>query len=265
MGNEKYSPQFLDNDAINIRAELEKYLIHWKWFFLSVLIALLGAFFYLRYSTPKYNASATILIKNDKKGGISDELAAFEDLGIVGGSSKNIDNEIEIIKSRKLITHVINKLNLNIKYITEGRVKDSEIYLNKPFSFIRLDSINEINKLNTFFSIQILSNVKFNLLDFNGNTISQNQFNQVINDPNLGKFKISKSDHFSNKFLGQSVKIIIQSLNRTIDSYKRAINISPINKKSSVLKITLQSSIKEKAEDIINELITQYNLDAIKG
>ena len=66
MSNEKYTPQFQDNETINIRAELEKYLIHWKWFALGVIIALLGAYLYLRYSTPRYNASATILIKNDK-------------------------------------------------------------------------------------------------------------------------------------------------------------------------------------------------------
>ena len=45
------------------------------------------------------NDSVLKIIKNDKKGGLSDELAAFGDLGIVGGSSKNIDNEIEILTS----------------------------------------------------------------------------------------------------------------------------------------------------------------------
>ncbi|MGB0892411.1 MAG: Wzz/FepE/Etk N-terminal domain-containing protein, partial [Flavobacteriaceae bacterium] len=99
MNNKQYSPLLQDNDSANLRAELEKYLINWKWFVLGIFISLLGAFLYLRYSTPLYSASATILIKNDKKGGLSDELAAFGDLGIVGGSSKNIDNEIEILKS----------------------------------------------------------------------------------------------------------------------------------------------------------------------
>ncbi len=95
MDNQKiYSQQIEDNDAINIRAELEKYIIHWKWFLMGVIIALVGAFLYLRYSTPKYTASTTILIKDDKKSGISAELEAFKDLGIIGGSSNNIDNEI---------------------------------------------------------------------------------------------------------------------------------------------------------------------------
>ena len=72
-------------DTINIRQELEKYLFHWKWFFLCMILSLAGAYFYLRYATPLYSASTTIMIKDNQKSGISKELAAFEDLGIVGG------------------------------------------------------------------------------------------------------------------------------------------------------------------------------------
>ena len=88
-----------NTDTINIREELEKYLIHWKWFVVGALLSFLMAFIYLRYSTSQYNAAATILIKDNNKSGISAELAAFEDLGIIGGgSTNNTDNEIEILK-----------------------------------------------------------------------------------------------------------------------------------------------------------------------
>ena len=51
-----------ENDSLNIRAELEKYLIHWKWFVLGMFLALTGAYVYLRYTVPTYGASATIMI-----------------------------------------------------------------------------------------------------------------------------------------------------------------------------------------------------------
>ena len=260
MSNQKYSSQIQDNDTINIRAELEKYLVHWKWFLLCIIIALTGAYTFLRYNTPKYSASTTILIKNDKKGGISEELAAFEDLGIVGGSSKNIDNEIEIIKSRKLISDVINKLNLNIKYTSEGRVKTSELYNNKPLIF-SIDG--SLAKLDTTFNINILSDTKFKLLDASGNLVSENYFERDIVSVDLGKFKILKTSTFNDKTIGKDIKISIYNTNRIIDLYKKNISVGPISKKSSVLKLSLVSNIREKAEDILNELITQYNLDAI--
>ena len=73
------------SDTVHIKQELEKYWWHWRWFFAAVFIALLGAFFFLRYSTPHYSATTSILIKDNQKSGISKELEAFKDMGIVGG------------------------------------------------------------------------------------------------------------------------------------------------------------------------------------
>lgn len=53
---------------LNIREQLEKYIIHWKWFVLTAIIALAIAFLYLRYSTPQYRAAISIVLKDDKKG-----------------------------------------------------------------------------------------------------------------------------------------------------------------------------------------------------
>ena len=92
MSNQKISAEE-ENATFNIIQEIEKYLRNWKWFFLSVSIATILAFIYLRYATPSYSASASIMIKDNQKSGISQELSAIADLGIVGmGSVNNTDN-----------------------------------------------------------------------------------------------------------------------------------------------------------------------------
>ncbi len=262
MNNNQYSPKLDDNNAINIRAELEKYLIHWKWFILGVVVSLTLAFLNLRYSTPKYSATTTILIKNEQKGGLSGELAAFQDLGIVGSSGKNIGNEIQIIKSRKLIFAVIEKLKLNIKYMIEGRVKESEIYRKKPIAFVLNDNSSP-KKLNAFFNVQILSNEKFRLLDAKGNTLSDNLFNEPVSHANLASFKIIKTTSFNNKSINTNIKILISPIKNVVNSYQGRIIVEPISRGSSVLKLSLQSTFKEKSQDILDELVTQYNKDAI--
>ena len=80
MNNNTNTHQIENHDTINVRAELEKYLIHWKWFLTGILISVILAFLYLRYSTPKYTATTTIMIKDNKKSGISAELEAFKRL-----------------------------------------------------------------------------------------------------------------------------------------------------------------------------------------
>ena len=125
------------NDSLDIREEIGKYLRHWKLFLLSAIFFLVAAYFKLRYSTPLYSVSSSILIKDNKNAGISTELAAFEDLGIVGGSSaNNPDNEIEILKSRNILGKVIDSLQLNVSYFSEGRVSTSEMY--KELSLIHI-------------------------------------------------------------------------------------------------------------------------------
>jgi len=88
------------SEEINIQEIFFKYLSYWKWFIVSLIVCLAIAFIYLRYSTPVYNVSAAVIIKDDKKGGNgTSELAVFEGMGLMGGSN-NIDNEIEILKSK---------------------------------------------------------------------------------------------------------------------------------------------------------------------
>ena len=57
-----FSDEHFD-ESIGFREMIEKYLIHWKWFFLSVIIFGVLTFFKLRYEVPQYNVNATILIK----------------------------------------------------------------------------------------------------------------------------------------------------------------------------------------------------------
>jgi uncharacterized protein involved in exopolysaccharide biosynthesis len=99
------------------------------------------ALLYLRYSVPVYTASATILVKDEKKGGLQSELAAFSDLGIMTGVKNNVDNEVEVIKSRTIVRKAIKKLGFTTIYISEGRVKTIEEYTEKPivFSFYNIN------------------------------------------------------------------------------------------------------------------------------
>ena len=112
----------------NLREELDKYIFYWRWFIFSVIVALIVGFIYLRYATPIYSASATILVKDDKKGGLSSEFAGLSEIGLLGNSKSNVDNEIEILKSRTLIEKTIEELRLNYIYIKQGRLKSGEIY-----------------------------------------------------------------------------------------------------------------------------------------
>ena len=95
-GKEKMRAQ--SEEQINIQEILFRYLIHWPWFVVSVIICIACAWGYLRLATPVYNISATVLIKDDKKGGGASMSSELEKMGLNGfvSSSSNIENEIRV-------------------------------------------------------------------------------------------------------------------------------------------------------------------------
>ena len=89
---QKYSQNF-DEDldqSLNIREQLDKYLIKWHWFAIGIVFSLALAFLYIRYSVPQYSATASILVKDERKGGLASELSAFQDLGMLKNVKSNV-------------------------------------------------------------------------------------------------------------------------------------------------------------------------------
>ncbi|TXD48915.1 GumC family protein [Polaribacter sp. IC073] len=247
-----------ENDTLNIREELEKYLFHWKWFLVGGVLALLVAYIYLRYTPAQYTASTTILIKDNQKSGISKELEAFKDMGIVGGgSSNNTDNEIEIIKSRKIIGQVVDSLNLDINYFVEGRVIKSEIYTNKPIRFQFLSKESKFLARDTVFIVSQKNAQQYSFKNVADEIIATHNFGDIVK-ANIGTFTIEKLKDFE-----QDLFIVLTKKGAVIDFYKKNVNVSTISKNSSVLLLTINDRVQEKAADFLDELVRQYNIDAI--
>jgi capsular exopolysaccharide synthesis family protein len=248
-----------DGDNLSIRDEVEKYLRYWKWFLLSLILFSGLAYIYLRYSTPEYVATASILIKDNKKTGLSAELETFKDLGIVGGNSlNNTDNEVEILRSRKVVGAVVDSLRLNINYFISGRVVQSEVYgKSAPIKLELLKKNESLREKDTLLNIQIEED-QFSFLDEEGSKISTYNFGEQISN-SLGEFVIHKNTEKKSEF----VMVKVMPKYKAIDQYRNRIEISTVNKNSSVLVLSLQDPVGQKAKDILDELVKQYNLDAI--
>ncbi|MFM7728167.1 MAG: Wzz/FepE/Etk N-terminal domain-containing protein, partial [Flavobacteriales bacterium] len=98
------TPELRPDNSPSFGEVVLKYLSYWRWFLISLTLCLALAFVYVRYNAPMYEATATVLIKDDKNGksSLRDELSAFEDLGILS-TNQDLDNEIEILHSRSLM------------------------------------------------------------------------------------------------------------------------------------------------------------------
>ena len=82
--NQNGKERQMAEEQVDFRTLLFKYVIHWPWFVGTVLLCLVGAWLYLHWATPIYNISATVLIKDEKKGGGSGVSSELEDMGLSG-------------------------------------------------------------------------------------------------------------------------------------------------------------------------------------
>ena len=270
MEFDQFSNESFD-DSQSFKHVLEKYLIHLKWFILSVLIFGIAAFLYLRKVTPEYNVAASLLIKEKEEGSSFADLSSFESLGLFGSGDNSLENEVQILKSRRLMNKVVDELKLNILYFIEDSPYDKEQYPNFPI-IVNFDSeSNDIDNIATNFKILIKSNRTYEFIGFDDISLGAKSFGKDFqadlgNEDFSNKMTISidRLDSFNNDLIGETIIVKIFPVNKVVDYYLENVDIEPINEKlSKVLTITLDATVKEKGIAIINNLIAQYNADGI--
>lgn len=247
----------------DLREVFDKYMYHYKWFLLAIIVCLFVAYIYLRYTPNQYEVNSSILIDDKENGGsLNSELSAFKDLGILSDSKTTLDTEMSVLKSRALIQRSVKELGINVSFYTEGRVRSTQIYKEEvPFkiSFLVKDSI--INQLDTSFSISAISANNYVLYNAQGIKVSEQVFGEKVST-HFGDLIITPvaKDHDN---INAKIHIHINPVKKVANYYRKVINIAPDTKKSSVLVLSLKDIHRIKAMDILNNLVSQYNKTAI--
>jgi len=252
-------------DEINIKELIYRYLENWKWFLLSIIVCVGLGYTYLSYQVPQYEASAKILIKDEKNGGsIIDESSVFEDLGLLKGG-KNIDNEIEVLKSRSLMISAVKSLHANIFYYSYGRPIYHEKFKDTPIEVNCLNSdTNNCNQGMGNWIIYPLNNSKFQLSNAGTKAIlGEFYFGQTIQTPE-GKLRFNSTKYFNSSLLNKPFKVNILPIEIAANLYLKNLEVSPVNKTASVLNISLKCPIPIKAVEIVNRIIKQHDLEEIE-
>ena len=250
-------------DAFNIREALNKYIYHWKWFLLSILIAVACAFLYLFITPNQYKVSSAILITAlENEAGSTAESSAFGDLGLFDGPKNSLDTEIGILKSINLIKRVINELDLNITYYTKANLVTTEIYKKEvPFNINFFVDDSVLNQLSYAFSISAISLTHYTLFDSDGNEINEGSFGKRL-PFEFGDIVVTPST-INEIELGQKMFVNISPVEDVAMNLQGRINIAPETRKSNLLIITLQDQIKLKAHAILDNLVSYYNKEAV--
>ena len=261
-----------NEEQINIQQIIFRYLIHWPWFVVSVIICMIGAWVYLFTTTPIYNISATVLIKDDEKGGGASMGSELEKMGLDGfmSSSKNVDNEIEVLRSKSLAREVVNQLSLYVTYRDGDAFPEKELYRNSPV-LVSLTP-QEAEKLPKTMEVgmTLLPTGGMNVQIMVGDKEYNKQFDKlpavIPTDEGTVAFFENKDTlaivQSEEKAEERHITAFINRPMAVAKGYTNALSIAPTSKTTSVVIVSLKNSNRRRGVDFINQLLMMYNINA---
>lgn len=258
-----------NQEEINIQGMIEPFLRKWQWFVLSVVMVLLLTFIFLKIKSPIYKISSTILIKEAKNsGGGKDDLAMglLGELSVFGGMGSNsVENELEILKSKKLMRDVVLKNNLQTSVYVLKSLGKKEVYKDKSPIVVRI--INE-NLEEKYPEKPIQLNIKGDAVELVSKELSNSlktQFGREIKLPAV-TFVIDKNKNFRpEKDLDYNhLEISLASIDSRVSKLQEEYSVNLADKKATVIALNINVENIEKGKDILNELVKSYNADAIE-
>ena len=266
----------LNDEKIDIKRIFFSYTTYWYFFLLSVLFFIFLGFLINRYTVPEYSVSSTLLIRDDSNTQLGAE-NILEGLELFSGK-KNLKNEIVILKSYSVTEQIVEELNLGISYFKKGFIISNELFKNSPF-IVSVDSTKlqvtgtkyEIDFVNAeSFILRLKTNDKYayNIINqkfdkskpVDVNFEEEYNFGETISTP-LFTFSINKTSFFDFDQIKRENKKFSFKLHPTrqyAQKLIKEININPINKETSILKLSIKGSNPKKNIEILDKLTDIY-------
>ena len=234
-----------------------------------MVACLIAAYVYLYIATPVYNISATVLIKDDKKGGASNNVGGLDELGLSGliTSSQSIDNEIEVLRSKTLVKEVVNYLNLYVTYKDEDLIPSKELYKTSPVQVNMTPQ--EAEKLKKDIVVEMVVQPQGSL-DVNvkmDDREIQKHFEKLpailpTDRGTISFFQVTDSIPVEGASSVQGARHITATISCPMNvarGYCGNLVIVPTSQTTSVVTVSLKNSSLRRGQDFINQLLEMYN------
>ena len=243
-------------EMVDLSEVFWRYFNHWRWILLSIMVAMVIGYFYSKMQIDVYQINASVLIKDPEKSG---ESKLLKDLGVESGGE--IENEVEVFRSKRLLVGVVDSLGLNTSYYYQTIFnKPSELYTASPIK-LKFDT-DLLQNLN---SKPLIFNIKQNDDEFD----LEYSFSGVTKKLTVKSFPVSVQTSVGRCYLSsvsekvslvRPLIIVVQSTNVIISGLSVQ---AEVNKKNEIIALTTKTYNPKKGIDVLNKVIDSYNRDAM--
>jgi len=254
----------LHADEVDLSSLFKELRIHWKYFMIAFLVFMISAVLYIKFSLPVYRATSSVLIQDNSKSpakNIDDILS-----GNLFGDQENVATEMGVLGSRTVLQECISELELQVSYFNASSFPHQPLYKNQPFSVI-FDTLHS-SFHNIPFEISVIDENYFNLGvecddDFvKGYSYSaRHKFGEPVITPYF-KISLSGNSQTGNNSAGKDFEFIINSQNKMVAGMLENLKIETMNKDATIVLLTYDDNVPQRALDILNSIGRAYiNLD----
>ena len=249
----------INSNTLTIREFVEMVLKNWYWFIISIIICGAIALFYLGSTPNKYMRTATVLVKDSRKGSVS-EITAFND--VLGGiSRRSVDNEIHIFKSRHLMEQVVKRYDLDTRYNTTNGLRTIDMYGRMPVT-IKFVGVAPKGVATFRYSIDKSDNITLSHFEEYEGFSTKGGLGDTISTP-YGDVVAIATPYFE-QYRDKDIKVTHYPINEITEVYRKRLNCIIIDKQASVINLSMVDEVPLRAEHVINGIIEAYDKDAIE-
>jgi tyrosine-protein kinase Etk/Wzc len=249
-------------ENVELKRYISLFLSNWYWFAIALFIAFTLAYGINRYSEKIYSVSATLLIKDDQKAGMSPSTENVIPGGNIFRSQQNLNNEVGILQSFSLNYMTMKELSdFHVVYVGIGRrrIVQTRMYNSAPFK-VFYDSLENQNKeLNV--GIKILSEQEY-LIEINGdlNIDKRMSFGETFREQGFDFIiqKRKQRENVFNKSASNRYYFYFTDPGILANEYRSKLSVEPIKEEASLVTLSVTGPVPEQEMDYLNKLMDTY-------
>lgn len=244
-------------DQKDIKNAIQMVGKNWYWFVIFLALGIGGSVAYLYKATKYYGASTSVLVKAHKdplKDAVSESLAGANTV-----KKEDIANEMMILRSTRLIDETVTKLNLDISYYIQGRIKTGEVYKGTPFTVE--GKLLDPSLYDAPFHLNIIDKDKFKV-EINtdayhfkrtarfGEPVVTDKFSFIVSSDSA---VISQNKRISDI----QYEFEFNDHDQLVKDYQEALHLEK-DMDASVMMMSIEDPVQEKAVDFLTTLTNLY-------
>lgn len=251
----------ITEDSFDFLAYIANCKRHWRCFAVSTFLLLCLTVLYLLFVNPKYERSASIMIKdNNPASTITAGMSAFQGLGIFGGTS-NVNNELAAMRTPYVMLEVVKRLKLDYNYSTWDFLRKTPLYGKSLPVQVEIEGLTDEDAAGFKMELQ-QGNLRIWKLRKNKEKFSEEltgTLNKPIKTP-IGTITVRPTTYF-NKQDDLTISVLrLQPYEQAMKQQKQLL-AGLDDELAQVITLTYEDAIPERGVDILNMLIQVYNED----